>query len=247
VIQFQKKETEGDSFPIRYVYQKNGGKHQAVNRGVKEAVGDFLFIVDSDDYLLPDAMQYATRWCSEIRDLPRVAGVAGRRVSPDQKEILGYKKTGKSSLTKKDTYITAPNNQRKKYHLSGDQAEIYKTSILKRFPFREFPGENFLSEDSVWNVIAGAGYVLRWYPQPIYVCDYRDDGLSAKVRNEKLEWKNFEGFSYRLAVNWRYAPNPVRKIMRLVRFYKMQKEKGYTTAETRYRLAKFCHMMDQQS
>lgn len=248
VTRFQKKAAAEGDFPIRYLYQKNGGKHRAVNRGVKAAAGDYIFIVDSDDYLLPDAMKYVTKWCGEIRDLPKVAGVAGRRVSPDQKEILGYKKTGRSGLAKENTgtYVTAPNNQRKKYHLSGDQAEIYKTSILKRFPFREFPGENFLSEDSVWNLIAGKGYVLRWYDQPIYVCDYREDGLSAKVRNEQLEWKNFEGFSYRLTVNWRYAPNPARKVMRLVRFYRTQREKGYTLAEARYRLAKFCRMMDQQ-
>ena len=38
-------------FPVRYIKQKNGGKHRAVNRGVQEAQGELFFIVESDDVL----------------------------------------------------------------------------------------------------------------------------------------------------------------------------------------------------
>lgn len=40
-----------NDFPIRYFYKENGGKHTAINRGVREANGDLFFIVDSDDIL----------------------------------------------------------------------------------------------------------------------------------------------------------------------------------------------------
>ena len=33
---------------IRYIYQENGGKQRAINRGVHSAKGDLFFIVDSD-------------------------------------------------------------------------------------------------------------------------------------------------------------------------------------------------------
>ena len=39
-----------ESFPISYIKQPNGGKHRAINRGVKEAKGEFFYIVDSDDF-----------------------------------------------------------------------------------------------------------------------------------------------------------------------------------------------------
>ena len=42
---------------IRYVYQKNGGKHRAINRGVAEARGELFFIVDSDDTLPGDSLE----------------------------------------------------------------------------------------------------------------------------------------------------------------------------------------------
>ncbi|MDL0414398.1 glycosyltransferase family A protein, partial [Clostridioides difficile] len=34
---------------IRYIYKENGGKHTAINLGVKNADGELFFIVDSDD------------------------------------------------------------------------------------------------------------------------------------------------------------------------------------------------------
>ena len=43
---------------IRYIYKENGGKHTAINLGVKNANGELFFIVDSDDYLTPDAVEW---------------------------------------------------------------------------------------------------------------------------------------------------------------------------------------------
>lgn len=41
---------------IIYIKQENNGKHIAMNRAVKSAKGQFFTTVDSDDYLLPDAL-----------------------------------------------------------------------------------------------------------------------------------------------------------------------------------------------
>ena len=37
-------------FDLRYIKQKNGGKHIAFNRAVNEAQGEFFFTVDSDGW-----------------------------------------------------------------------------------------------------------------------------------------------------------------------------------------------------
>lgn len=260
---------ERPAFPIQYLYEKNGGKHRAVNLGAAFARGEFIFIVDSDDALTPDALFHVSKWCGGIRNLPKIAGVAGRRITWDGRVVEGYDEkwsTGKESQVPEkrsgileakepaeeekssdgfDGFITLPNNRRRYYHLAGDQAEIYKTSVLRKYPFPEFPGETFLSEDSVWNLLAGRGYVLRWYRRPIYLCEYREDGLSAEVRRDGLERKNFEGYSYRLAVNFRYAPTNSRKIRRLIRFYLEQTKKGYSLRKARARLAEFFRIMDR--
>ena len=41
---------------INYLKQENGGKHRAINKGVKEAKGEYFFIADSDDRLPKEAL-----------------------------------------------------------------------------------------------------------------------------------------------------------------------------------------------
>ena len=43
-------------FSIQYIYKANGGKHTALNVGIETITTELTVIVDSDDYLLPDAV-----------------------------------------------------------------------------------------------------------------------------------------------------------------------------------------------
>ena len=47
---------------ILYIKQENGGKHRAINRGVKEAKGKLFFTIDSDDCLTKDAVEKVIKW-----------------------------------------------------------------------------------------------------------------------------------------------------------------------------------------
>ena len=51
------KWTEEASFPIRYFYQENQGKHIAHNLGVKKARGELFLSLDSDDTCVPEALE----------------------------------------------------------------------------------------------------------------------------------------------------------------------------------------------
>jgi glycosyltransferase involved in cell wall biosynthesis len=44
-------------FPVRYIWQKNQGRHVAYNKAFQTAVGHFSVILDSDDKLSPDALE----------------------------------------------------------------------------------------------------------------------------------------------------------------------------------------------
>lgn len=55
--------SESSSFPIRYFYQANRGKHVATNYAVREAFGFFFIILDSDDTCVPEALErFAYHW-----------------------------------------------------------------------------------------------------------------------------------------------------------------------------------------
>lgn len=176
-------------FDIRYFYQKNSGKHCAINKGVEFSRGTYVIIVDSDDMLVPDAVKYIYSWIGETKNIPSLAGIAGLKGKIDGTRLGDYPQN-----TKYKEYITAKNTERRRKHLLGDKAEIYKTELLKKYPFKTFEGENFLTEATVWDEIAYQGYDIRWYNKIIYLCDYLDDGLT-KSGNLK-ELNNFNGFTY---------------------------------------------------
>ena len=63
-------DSKDSSLTVRYYRQEHGGKHRAVNNGVSMADGEYFFIVDSDDRLLPDAIERITAWIRETCDDP---------------------------------------------------------------------------------------------------------------------------------------------------------------------------------
>ena len=176
---------EEKNFSIIYEKQKNGGKHRAVNRGVALAHYDYFFILDSDDTLTDNAVAKIHEWIAGIAGLSGFAGIAGLKGNADV--AIGG--------TPQEEYIDATNLERKKYGLLGDKAEIYKTEILKQYPFPEFEGENFIRESAVWDHIAKDGLKIRWFNEIIYLCDYIEDGLT-KNTNANTYAKNFMGFTY---------------------------------------------------
>lgn len=47
---------------------KNQGKHVAINTGAKKAHGEWFFMVDSDDYLVPDSLELSDRYLQQVLD-----------------------------------------------------------------------------------------------------------------------------------------------------------------------------------
>lgn len=168
LVQSFKKEAP---FSIRYFKCENGGKHRAINKGVKLAEGFLFFIVDSDDQLTSDAIEKLFEWDRNLKEKEKYAGISGNRGS-QAGELLGTTFDGE--------YIDATNLERRKYNILGDKAEAYYTNVLRLFPFPEVEGEFFMTEDIVWDKIALAGFKIRWYNEIIYISEHRPDGLIAQ-------------------------------------------------------------------
>ena len=159
-------------FPIRYYQQENGGKHCALNAGVKQAKGDFIFIADSDDWLLPQSVAIVGQHASAIADDNTFAGVAGLDVFDDER-IVG---TG----LPQDIIDCNAMDIRYRYHVDGDLKEVFKTTVLQEFPFPEIQDEKFCPEQLVWFRIAQK-YKLRYFNTPIYVAEYQPNGITASI------------------------------------------------------------------
>lgn len=157
------------SFPIRYLVQENQGKHAATNLGVEHAKGDFFFIVDSDDWLPAEALSVAMRYTERIQS-SEIAGIAGKRSFGDTMHDFPFTER-----------VSTPLEMRYRFKNNFDLAEIYKTEVLKEFPFPVFSGEKFITESLVWFRIASK-YQLLYFNEFIYHCEYQADGLTDNYR-----------------------------------------------------------------
>ena len=166
------------TFTIRYVKQSNGGKHRAINHGVRDAKGEIFFIVDSDDTLSENAVETILQCYVDIKDRKEFAGLSGLRAYHDGNAVGDIPDFGVIDCSNFDIDY--------KYRFEGDMAEVYKTSILKEYPFPEIEGEKFCPEIIVWNRIS-TKYILRYTSKKIYYGEYLEDGLTAKITKIRVQ------------------------------------------------------------
>ena len=178
---------EENPFPIRYVYQENGGKCRAINRGLKEADGRLFFTVDSDDYLTDDAIEKVIRWDGELPADGHFCGYAGNMGT-----ALGVTK---NRLFPGD-YLdgTALNRYDR---VDGERAFVFYTEIHRKYLYPEFPREKFLTEAVTWDLMAHDGYKMRFYNDIIRIWEYKDDGLTQAGYRVFLENPQGTGLFFR--------------------------------------------------
>lgn len=185
---------------IRYLRQANSGKHIAINKGVSNASGKLFIIVDSDDVITRDAVEWIIQTGSLIIDRQDIAGLSGIRIDGDGIKIGGGSDFGIIEANAIDIRL--------KYGVVGDLAEIFKTDLLKQFPFPEFDDEKFCPEALVWFRIARK-YKMRYCYKGIYICEYLPDGLTAKItklrRNSPIASMTYysEHFHDKIPIVWR--------------------------------------------
>lgn len=178
---------EENPFPIRYVYQENGGKCRAINRGLKEADGRLFFTVDSDDYLTDDAIEKAIQWDGELPADGHFCGYAGN---------MGTAPGVTTNRLFPGDYLdgTALNRYDR---VDGERAFVFYTEIHRKYLYPEFPGEKFLTEAVTWDSMAHDGYKMRFYNDIIRIWEYKDDGLTRAGYRVFLENPQGTGLFFR--------------------------------------------------
>lgn len=171
INQFQ---NENNQFSIRYYYQKNSGKHIAINNAVKLAKGKLFLILDSDDYLSNDAVEWIKESEEQISDKKHYGGIVGCRLNFNGC-LIGS--TFDDCNYKDITFLERADN-----NITGDKAEVFYTDLLKKYPFPIIKDEKFCTEAVVWNRIAQDGWIFRYFNKGIYHCEYLSDGLTKNFR-----------------------------------------------------------------
>lgn len=196
---------------VRYIRKPNGGKHTAVNLSAREARGELLFIADSDDWLPETAIADVIYAYSAIIDDEAFCGVCGLDEYADGRVV--------GSGLPQDVIDASPQNIREKWGVTGDLKEVFRTEVLRSFPFPEIPDEKFCPEVLIWNRI-GQKYKLRYFNKTIYTVEYQPNGLTQGITRARMnspvasmmtysEWFGMAATfkaRLRMAINfWRFA------------------------------------------
>ncbi len=165
--------------PIQLVTQKNGGKHRALNNGIKRINSKFTFIVDSDDYLPKDAIKTIIAYSEKFEDIRAIEQLCGF-------SFLRCYENGEvnTAYFPVDEYIGTYRDVRINGHIGGDKAEVFYTEVLKKYEFPEFEGEKFLPEDLIWMRMS-KDYQMVHINKCIYISEYLDGGLTKSGRKNK--------------------------------------------------------------
>ena len=178
---------------IRYEFQSNSGKHVAYNRGVQLARGKLFLNVDSDDYLLPDALEiFSDAW----RNIP-----PEKRTNFTGVSALGIDQNGAviGDNFPSDVFDVASTQKNYKYKIKGDKCGFHRTEILKLFPFPEMPEHKFYAEGIIWSKI-GRYYKTRYLNKPVCVFGY-DGGNQLSNKDLKVRARNRIFYAHYLNVD----------------------------------------------
>jgi len=168
---------------IRVINQENQGVSRARNRGIREASGEYIRFVDSDDYVEPDSNEKLLE-AMEAADADLV--IAGYHHLYFGRDILKAPKNGCYEMGR-----LSDEDQKEltvlygKGFLNMPWNKLYKKELIKD----GFPTDLNLGEDLLFNFAymgQAAKIAVTAYPVCNYIQDDRGTTLSTKKRMDKI-------------------------------------------------------------
>ncbi len=166
---------------IVYAYFENGGKMRAHNRGVELCDTELFLCLDSDDWLVPTAVQdiYDCIPALSKKDpisgkLP--AGIVAHKGKSETEPLYDVDFPKGEYSTLYGLYLQG---------FKGETTLVFKTDVLREYPFPEIDGEKYVPEDYVYDKIDFV-YTLFILPKIITVCELVAEGYTDSVRALKI-------------------------------------------------------------
>lgn len=140
---------ENASFPIEYHRKENGGRHTAVNFSYQFLKTKYVVTLDSDDELLPDAVEKMLRTWNSIpkEEYDRFWCISGREMYADSGEMVG------KPYPEGINQLRGKKQRRTIMKYPGEKHCCRKVAIHIQYPFPEFPDTKFITENVVWQKI----------------------------------------------------------------------------------------------
>lgn len=162
---------------IKYKKQENGGKMRAHNRGVEMADTELFVCVDSDDQLAsPKVVEDNLKFWAICKAQNFSGLISYKEISG----LISYRQIPKFQSQFPDGVYCSPLGRLYDGGFRGDTTLMFKTEVLREFPFPEIEGEKFITEAYVYDQI-DQKYQLILFPYYSQKCEYREDGYTRNI------------------------------------------------------------------
>jgi glycosyltransferase involved in cell wall biosynthesis len=163
---------QSSPFVIRYHRKVNGGKHTAINPGIDMARGEFLVMLDSDDWLAPNALERLLELWHAIPEQALYSGVVGLCAHPDGRVI--------GDRFPQDRLDSNAVDLKYRFEITGDKISLARTDVMREFPFPFQNLAGLVTESLVWNRIAQS-YQERYVNEIFAYKEYLEAGLTDRA------------------------------------------------------------------
>lgn len=178
--------SDPNDFKIKYIYKVNGGMHTAYNVAYENIDTELCINVDSDDYLVDNAIEKICKFWEKNKqnniggiyalDQFENGEIVGRSFPCDLKSFhgWGYK-----------IVFYCVDGGKKKYVNKGDKKFIGVTKVVQQFPpIPVFEGEKYYSLYYKQHLIE-QNYTILILNEPVCVVEYMEDGSTKNM------WKQY--------------------------------------------------------
>ena len=126
-------------FKIIYVYQENGGKGRALNKAFSLYKNACIFvIVDSDDYLLNNAIEIIESYIIKYKDMHEIGAFFFYYKTKDGRLLKP-----KGNIINEDKILTRYEYNNK--YIQNDGCVCYFGKVVKKYKYPEFEGEKYIA------------------------------------------------------------------------------------------------------
>lgn len=178
-------------FPIQYLKKENGGKHTALNQSHPYINGEFVLILDSDDYLIDTAVEQINAAWRQYENNLIIGVVIFLRGATVNEPFCKAK-------DKDEGHPVDIMRYKRVCYYSSDCCEVIRSELFKKYPFPVFEKEKFLSEGALWNRVSFI-YKCIYINKVVYIGEYIENGLTKSGKT--LRVKNPLGGMYTANLN----------------------------------------------
>lgn len=164
---------------IRYFYQENSGKMQALNKLVQKCNGDFIIECDSDDYFSNNAFETIEKAIEKDKNLENIYALV----------FLKYDQNGNNMGNKfpENEYESKMFDLYFKEGTIGEKALVFNSNIRKKYKYELENKEKFITEARLYHKM-DLKYNVKCFNKEIMICEYREDGYSKNLNDMFIKY-----------------------------------------------------------